>query len=176
MVICGKHIRQSLVIGVLIVLLSGCFGGETPDLMEEDGEIVDMNKRESILGGSGFSIGGEDKPKINDQGSNGVGVNAFLWRATLDTMSIWPISSADPFGGVIITDWYAPPATPNEQFKIQIYILDRALRADGIRVSVFRRIQVGPGNWREAPVQAATATQLEDAILTRARQFRNRDR
>ena len=67
------------------------------------------------------------------EGGVGIGVNAFLWRASLDTLSIWPIASADPFGGVIITDWYAPPETPNEQFKFNIFILDRSLRADGVR-------------------------------------------
>ncbi|MBT4721342.1 MAG: DUF3576 domain-containing protein, partial [Rhodospirillaceae bacterium] len=85
----------------------------------------------------------------------------------------WPVTSADPFGGVIITDWYAPPTTPNERFKLNIYILDRALRADGVRVSVFRQQRTGSGTWRNAIAQPQTASQIENAILTRARQFRN---
>jgi len=89
-------------------------------------------------------------------------------------MSIWPVASADPFGGVIITDWYAPPATPNERFKLNIYILDRALRADGLRVAVFRQVRATSGEWRNAAAKTQTATQIENAILTRARQFRNR--
>jgi hypothetical protein len=89
-------------------------------------------------------------------------------------MSVWPIVSADPFGGVVITDWYAPPSAPNERFKMNIYILSRALRADGVRVSVFRQIKNSRGDWQDSTVQANTATKLENAILMRARQFRNR--
>ena len=82
-----------------------------------------------------------------------------------------PVNSADPFGGVIITDWHAPPETPGERFKLNVYILGRALRADGVRVAVFRQVQDGNG-WRDAAVAAKTDTRIEDAILTKARQLR----
>ena len=82
-----------------------------------------------------------------------------------------PLVSADPFGGVIITDWYTPPQTPDERFKVNIYILGRALRADGVRASVFRQTNQG-GTWADAPVALNTGTDLENAILTRARQLR----
>jgi hypothetical protein len=86
-----------------------------------------------------------------------------------------PIVSADPFGGVILTDWYSPPETPNERFKVNLYILDRQLRADGVRVSVFRQQRVNGaqgGTWSDAGVNNETASRLEDTILTRARQLR----
>ncbi len=100
-----------------------------------------------------------------------LGVNSFLWRASLDTMSFMPFASADPFGGVIITDWYSAPATPNERMKVTIYILDRKLRADGLKVVVFRQTHDANG-WSDAAVNPDTATKLEDAILTRARELR----
>ncbi|MCP5109795.1 MAG: DUF3576 domain-containing protein, partial [bacterium] len=78
----------------------------------------------------------------------------------------------DPFGGVIISDWYTPPETPNERFKVTAFILDRALRADGIRVSAFRQVQQNPGNWVDVAVNERLAADLEDTILTRARQLR----
>src|SRR5690606_28265968 len=88
-----------------------------------------------------FGPGGLFGSETTDDGSggSGVGVNSLLWRASLDTVSFMPLVSADPFGGVIITDWYTPPATPGERFKVNVYILGRALRADGIRASVFRQ-------------------------------------
>ena len=101
-------------------------------------------------------------------------VNSFLWRASLDTLSFMPLTSADPFGGVIITDWYTPPQTPGERFKISAFILDRTLRADGVRISVFRQTQQSPGNWVDSPVGDTMATDLENTILTRARQLRIR--
>ncbi|WP_114392212.1 DUF3576 domain-containing protein [Oleisolibacter albus] len=101
----------------------------------------------------------------------GQAVNAYLWRAALDTLQFMPIQQADAFGGVILTDWYSPPATPSERFKINLYILDAALRADGVRATVFRQVDQN-GSWRDAPVAPETATQLEDSILTRARQLR----
>jgi len=103
--------------------------------------------------------------------SRTVGVNSYLWHATLDTLSFMPLASADPFGGVIITDWYSSPQDLNERVKVTIYILDRRLRADGIRVAVFRQTRSNEG-WVDAPVNTETATKLEDAILTRARELR----
>ncbi len=121
--------------------------------------------------GSGGLFGGGDAANKGDSSAGLIGVNSLLWRASLDTVAFMPLVSADPFGGVIITDWYSPPATPNERFKVNIYILGRQLRADGLKASVFHQIQQGTG-WTDAPVAPNTATDLEDAILTRARQMR----
>ena len=122
-----------------------------------------------------FGAGGIPLFSTNQQAPGGgggeIGVNTFLWRATLDTVSFLPLASADPFGGVIITDWYAPPTTPgNERFKLTVLIKDQRLRSDGVKVSVFRQERTGT-EWRDAAVDAATATELENAILTRARQM-----
>jgi hypothetical protein len=100
-----------------------------------------------------------------------LGVNSYLWHAALDTLAFMPLHSADPFGGVIITDWYSAPATPNDRMRVTVYILDRRLRADGLKVSVFRQA-VGPQGWADAAVNPETAVKLEDAILTRARELR----
>lgn len=106
-----------------------------------------------------------------DSGS-GIGVNSFLWRASLDTVSFMPINSADAFGGVIITDWFVFPDSPAERFKLNVYILGRALRADGVRVSAFRQAREGDGTWRDAAVEKQVNAKIEDSILTRARQLR----
>ena len=101
----------------------------------------------------------------------GIGVNAYLWRGALETIDFLPLAQADPFGGVIITDWYSPPESPNERFKLNVYVLDTVLRADGIKVAVFRQSNGGDG-WRDAEVDPKTATDIEDNILTRARELR----
>ena len=125
----------------------------------------------SIFGPGGLSLfGGEEE--VPQGGGGGIGVNGFLWRASLDTISFMPLASADPFGGVIITDWYSPPETQEERFKVTVYILGRDLRADGIRAAVFRQRQNVGGAWIDAAVQQRTAVDLEDAILVRARQLR----
>jgi len=105
-------------------------------------------------------------------GAPGVGVNSFLWHASLDTVSFMPLASADPFGGVIITDWFSPAQTPDERFKVNVFILNRELRADGVRASVFRQTRDAKGNWVDAPVDKNTSVDLENAILARARQIR----
>lgn len=131
------------------------------------------SKPESIFGKGGISLFG-DKKKSADQ--TGIGVNTYLWRAALDTVSFMPLASADPFGGVILTDWYAPEATPNERLKLNVFILDRQLRSNGIQVKVFRQLRkVKGGAWVDTEVSNATARQLEDTILTRARQLRVAD-
>jgi hypothetical protein len=100
-----------------------------------------------------------------------LGVNSYLWHAALDTMAFMPLSSADPFGGVIITDWYVAPNSPDERLKVTVYIMDRALRADGLKVVVFRQTRNGTV-WADAAASPDTAHKLEDAILTRARELR----
>lgn len=113
---------------------------------------------------------------FSNSGSEGresaLAVNAYLWRASLDTLAFMPLASADPFGGVIISDWFAPPETPTERFKVNVYILGRALRADGLKVSVFRQTQGAGGAWADAVVGADVATEFENAVLTRARELR----
>jgi hypothetical protein len=99
-------------------------------------------------------------------------VNAFLWRASLDTLAFMPLSSADPYGGVIITDWYANPEKPDERFKLTVYILDTRLRADGLNVAVNKQVRNAAGVWVDAIASDQTATDIENAILTRARQLK----
>lgn len=100
-----------------------------------------------------------------------LGVNSYLWHASLDTLSFLPLASADPFGGVIISEWYVSPTSPNERLKVTVYIMDRALRADALKVVVFRQVASG-GAWQDAQASADTAHKLEDSILTRARELR----
>lgn len=105
------------------------------------------------------------------RGGGEIGVNAFLWRATLDTISFMPLASADPFGGVVITDWYTPAtAQTNERFKLNVLIKDQRLRSDGVKVTVFRQERAGV-EWRDVATNTATGVELENAILTRARQM-----
>ncbi len=170
---CIRRLGLALAAGGVALALSGC----NPDLGGESKYPTTRQKGQSgPQYGEGASVFGEGgifgpEAKDNGEGGGGVGVNSLLWRASLDTISFMPLVSADPFGGVIITDWYTPPATPDERFKVNVYILGRALRADGIRASVFRQQNQG-GTWIDAPVALNTATDLENAILTRARQLR----
>ena len=154
----------------LAFVVAGCgLGGEAiyPDETEE--KLAET--RGSILGDDQIGIG-NDRPDASG-GDAGIGVNSYLWRASLDTVSFMPLASADPFGGVIITDWYSPPDAVAERFKINVYILGRDLRADGVRAAVFRQVQdPRSGAWVDAAVEDKTPIELEDAILTRARQLR----
>jgi hypothetical protein len=100
-----------------------------------------------------------------------IGVNSYLWRATLETLSFMPLNQADSAGGVIVTDWYANPENPNERVKLSVSILDQDLRADALRIAASREVLDG-ATWIAAPVQAATVQRLEDIILTKARDLR----
>ena len=139
-----------------------------------EGHASQVDTGGGIFDGLGLPMLGDPSTRGSGGGGNaGIGVNSFLWRASLDTVSFMPLSSADPFGGVIITDWYSPPETPSERFKMTVYILDRQLRADGLKVSVFRQQLAAGKQWIDSDVGASTATELENAILTRARQLRS---
>ncbi|KQU52969.1 MULTISPECIES: DUF3576 domain-containing protein [Sphingomonas] len=114
-----------------------------------------------------------DRPKSDLAASRvtTIGVNSYLWRASLDTLSFMPLVQTDSNGGVIVTDWYVNPQTPTERMKVTVTILDQDLRADAVRVAALREINRG-GQWVASPVQAATTQKLEDLILTRARDLR----
>jgi len=117
--------------------------------------------------------GKKDRPKADLAASQvtTIGVNSYLWRASLDALSFMPLLQTDSNGGVIVTDWYANPANPAERMKVSVTILDQDLRADALRVSALRQVSQG-GTWVEAPVEAATVQKLEDIILTKARDLR----
>jgi hypothetical protein len=173
------HRMLSLLPALLAVLmLAACNGpikkeASYPDRKRGSDKITYSDQpRETIWGDDetlGSKLFGSDKEK--EQQGAGLGVNSYLWRAALDTTSFMPIASADPFGGVILTDWYENPDVPGERFKLNIYILDKTLRADGIRVSVFKQHFEGK-TWRDVKVSDAMGTQIENAILTRARELR----
>ncbi len=169
------RLRRSQALAIAAALLLPALSGCSFDNTDVETKYPNEGKPESLLGGDGIVLfGGPDyNPEDGGGGSTGIGVNTFIWRASLDTLSFLPLTSADPFGGVIITDWYTPPQTPNERFKVSAFILDRTLRADGIRVAVFRQEQ-GANGWVDAATADSMSTDLENAILTRARQLRIR--
>jgi len=117
-------------------------------------------------------VGHSKQPAPAAAANGGIGVNGYLWRATLDTLAFMPLASADPYGGTVITDWYTNPEKPDERFKCTVYILDSRLRADGLKVSVFKQQRDAAGNWVDSATAAQTETDIENAILTRARQLR----
>ena len=160
----GRTLSKAALCLIAAAALSACSMFQS-DSNRQAGE----SRIEHDSGGGQPLLGGGGGGGRNSRG--GLGVNSFLWRASLDTLSFMPLASADPFGGVIITDWYADPTTPNERFKATVYILDTHLRADALNVSIFRQTQVS-GAWQDATVDPQTEIQIENAILTRARQLR----
>ena len=132
----------------------------------------------AVLGAASLALaacgGGDDQRLRTDLAAaqvTSIGVNSYLWRASLETLSFMPLTQADSSGGVLVTDWYADPANPNERVKVSVAILDQDLRADALRVAASRQV-LQNGTWVEAPVQAATVQRLEDIILTKARDLR----
>lgn len=152
----ARAIGRGLALGVLGLGLSACTNGVDP--------VGDL-----------FSSGsGEQQRRQADLAASNVtaiGVNSYLWRASLETLSFMPLTQADSSGGVIVTDWYSNPQNPNERVKVSVSILDQDLRADALRVAASREVLQG-GSWVTAPVQAATVQKLEDIILTKARDLR----
>lgn len=168
--------RIAPIVALIGLLLAGCAGNTEAAYPESTGRhqydpAGSKKERETIFGKDGLLSFGTGKKSGEGEGGAGIGVNSFLWRASLDTLAFMPLASADPFGGVIITEWYSPPQTPAERFKVTIYILDRTLRADGVKAAVFRQAKAGE-QWQDQAVAPETAVNLENAILTRARQLR----
>lgn len=160
-----KHVLLVMV----LIGLSGCSSknvtrGDLPETFEEK-----MYRQSGNFLGEGITIGGSrDKEK---SGSVGIGVNSFLWQASLETISFMPLRSTDPFGGVILTEWYSSPEKQQERMKVDITILSKTLSPDSVRVKAFRQIRRG-NEWVDAHVSSETERILEDTILTQARKLK----
>lgn len=162
--------RNIILIITCAVLLAACAGGKTEATYPQEPERKRDEKYGKLFGDDAFTFftGKKSEKKAL---SSGITVNGYVWRATLDTLSFMPILSADPFGGVVITDWYEDPKTPEERFKVNAFITNSTLRADAIKVTVFKQKRDGK-SWRDVDVQERLGRDLEDTILTRARQLR----
>lgn len=159
-----------LIMGVLLAL-AACSDAKTEKSVPQSQIEARQNRNGSLTGDDGLTLFGG--PRKSEEGMSGspIGVNSFLWRATLDTLAFMPLVSADPFGGVIITDWYEEPQNPGERFKVNAIILDKTLRADGVKITLFKQ-KMTKNLWRDQPVDDKLERTLEDTILTRARQLK----
>ena len=163
----------------LALALAGCQSSGSGDTAYPEKTAKDTyspttasQPRDSVFGPSGINIFGTGK-KAPEEGGGGIGVNSFLWRASLDTISFMPLASADPFGGVIITDWYSLPDKPDERIKLTVFVVDRELRSDAIRVTVHVQTRTGTdGNWSTSFRDEEFSRRLENLILNRAREIR----
>jgi muconolactone delta-isomerase len=174
-------LRSLLALALPLLALAAC-GGDNQRMVRNDeyGDWRNGAVRQRPLGtNAGIVIFGVDKEREERQAAaaaggagTGLSVNAYLWRATLDTLSFMPLASADPFGGTIITDWYSPPAAQGERFRAQAYVMGRQLRSDGVRVQIFRQA-IERGQWVDSPVSTATNSGMEDQVLARARELRS---
>ncbi len=124
-----------------------------------------------VAGGCASGDNGAKKADLAASRVTTIGVNSYLWRASLDALAKMPLLQADANSGVIITDWYANPANPGERMKVSVSIIDQDLRADALRVAASRQVAQN-GAWVDAPVQAATVQKVEEIILTKARELR----
>ena len=157
-------IGMTLVLGATVIAadLSGCASRNSAEP-----QVYSQQQQRK-----GFFGLGRKAPPPGSEAEAALGVNSYLWRAALDTISFMPLASADPYGGLIITDWYANPEKADERFKATVYILDTRLRADGLNVALQKQVRAPDGSWRDAAVSPQTETDLENAILTKARQLR----
>lgn len=165
-----RSVRFSVFFMAFFVLLNACSNAviehKYPEKIRGRYEMPSKNNeadRNDTLFAGGIKFFSEETKEAR------IGVNSFLWKAALQTVSFMPLVSADPFGGVIITDWYQ--TTNEERFKMTVLILTKTLRADGLKVSVFKQVLSKEGVWTDAPVSADVAVQTENAVLTRAREL-----
>ncbi len=168
----SNSMTKWILIATTAIFLSGC------DILGEgvqDTPLIGEHEREArrgkLTGADGWNLlgsGDDDK----ESGAR-LGVNSYLWRATLDTLAFMPFSAADPFGGTVLTDWYEDPDSQGERFKVNALILDSALRADAIKLTLFKQaVDSETGGWRDIKVSPELSRKLENTILTRARELR----
>jgi hypothetical protein len=154
---------------IALFALSSCKAINREQSYPKTAEAQRDERTGNLSGDGGLLTFGSKKAAGDD--ASGIQVNGYLWRAALEVTSFMPLISTDPFGGVIVTDWYSFDAAPHERFKLNAVISSRNLRSDAIRVTVFKQVRK-QGQWVDMPADAAVARQLEDQILTEARKIR----
>jgi Domain of unknown function (DUF3576) len=169
------RLASTLISGIALFALAGCGISSNQLSQAQVNNYQDQGTPggQPTSGGLSFLFGKGTNNNGGGGGGTNIAVNAYLWRATLDTLAFMPLASADPFGGVIITDWYSPPGQPNERFKADAYILGSQLTANALQVSVFHQVQQN-GQWVNAPTDPTTVSGLEDRILARAADLQSR--
>lgn len=170
------HLRLGIVIGAALLALGACndtdMRGQYPE-RQVGGKVDPAPGRGQSTGldaSSLFNFGGDAKKKAPADGG-AIAVNSFLWQASLDTVSSMPLASVDPFGGVIVTDWYSRQEAPDERFKVTVFVRGQELRADAVRVAMFSQSH-STGDWRDVMTDNQTATEMQNAILSRAHELR----
>lgn len=165
--------KATLAFAVSLLILAGCSGDQSPKADQQ----VPMGRKETrkrefgnLFGDDFLMFGGPKKPGAPGMMTSAT-VNPFIWRASLDTLSFMPLSSADALGGVIVTDWYTDPNTPQERIKVTVYVTNPQLRADAVKVTIYKQTNRG-GSWVNAHADSGTATEMENIILSKARQLR----
>lgn len=166
--------RSRLVLSTVAgaVALAGCSALEVESEFPQEDSRGDRLRpgevEEGLFDNLTFGLGNTGE----EQGGAQLPVNKHLWRATLDTLEFLPLSSTDPYGGVIVSDWGSSAEAPNERFKVTTYITSAVLKPQSLKVVVNKQTRAEDGTWVAAPVSEDTPRKLEDAILTRARQLR----
>jgi hypothetical protein len=145
------------------LLLSSCSGLKTSPVEEPEGPV-------SVITGKPGGIKLSDLMK-KDQPSDGLPVNALLWRAALDIASYVPLDDVDTFGGSIVTEWHQPKDTPDQRLKLTMFVVGRELRSDAITVRAYIQNRFGT-EWVDAGRDEALGRKLEDLVLHRARELR----
>jgi hypothetical protein len=168
-----ERISLSIGAGLALLLLGGCGNQDLISTREnahvgQPGVTQDTSVQTLSSNSTLFGLGGGNSTAGN---GGGIGVNAYLWRGSLETLKFMPLVSADPYGGVILTDWYQSPSAPGERFKVAVYILGRQLEANALHISVFRQVQQG-GTWVDAPVAPGVSGDLENKVLAASRDLR----
>ncbi len=173
----SSTLKSALTVPFLALILTSC----STDLSPKDGQEAPMGRDETrkyadgkLLGEDFLMFGAQKKYDPNAGGS--MRVNPCLWQASLDVTSFMPLASSDATGGVIITEWYTPGDKPNERIKLTITISDRVLRSDAIKVIMYKQVKGRNGDWVNATVDAEAMRQMEDLILTKAREIKVKKR
>lgn len=166
--------KKILLSAVMTLFVVGCTNNPN---VRNDEEIINKDdyrtaRMGKILGEDALLFNGDEFKDHNTAGSSGIGVNTYLWRASLETISFMAIKSVDPFGGVIISEWYTDPSAPKERVKVVVLIQDKRLRADALKVNMTRQTQDIKGQWVNTTVKNQTERDLEDTILKKARQLK----
>ena len=161
--------KKILIIFISLLLIS-CGGGETRKLTTD--EIVLNPKDRARLGqmdaGGNFlsdMIGGNNDSE--KEGNFSVSYNSPLWKASLEVLSAFPLSSVDAKSGLIITDWYTSEKKPSERFKITVLLIAPDIRAESVKVSVHKQI-IKKNRWVNKNIDSKKPIAIERKIIQRA--------
>ena len=166
-------LKNCFVFFLILFFLQSCEALKFKKSDVKNNPINDAEKRQkNINEGKGITLGTGKK----NSGTFDFATSNEMWRSAIEILDFVPLATADYGGGIIITDWYADDLNSNESIKIMINFLSNEIRADGLKVKIYKKVCNKNLNCNTQLLSSGLNDEIKLAVLKKAAQIKTQDR